>query len=404
MSNNHLTSPGKQSKWFTIALILIPVAFLVSLLHAAGAGQSYSSDAEIRRHHVDVIQVEIQASYQRQIKAVGKVESTQQANMGFERAGTLLAAYVDDGARVKQGELLAELDVARLQAERQEVKATVERAKADARLAKVSERRIERLVREKLESRQRLDEAKEQAAATAAFVTQVEASLARIDVELDKSRIYAPFDARVISREVDPGSVVNTGQFVFVLQQQGATEARFAMGADQAFELSVGQKRTLHLPSMHRNSHSRRQIKGTVKSISSARNLNTRTVDVIFTLNANNQVLSGDLLTLSLPETISESGIWLPKSALASGVRGLWTVYTVEGTGEAQKIVPKSVSILYHDDEHAFVSGALLDGDFVVVQGVQRLVPEQVVNVSLLPQKQLVKNTAQHTVKHLVSR
>lgn len=383
MSHINITSPGKQSTAFIAALIIVPLFLLILLLYAAGAGQSYAANDGVRGHHVDVFQVEMQSSYERKINAVGRVESTQQANMGFERSGTLLLAPVDDGAHVKKGDLLAQLDDRRLQAQRSEAAATVERAKADARLAKVSEKRIERLVKDKLESQQRLDEAREQAASAQAFVTQVEASLLRIDVELQKSKIYAPFDGTVISRQVDPGSVVNLGQFVFVLQEAGAAEARFSMGADQAFLLKVGDEYPLQVPTLTRNSHTKSSVPATVKSISNARNINTRTVDVIFTLSSEAQVLSGDLVTLSLPQTVEETGVWLPKSALASGVRGLWTVYTVSGAGDDKKIIPKFVSILYHTADHAYVSGTLIEGDFVVVQGVHRLVPGQIVEAGV---------------------
>lgn len=392
MSNITIKSAGNQSKTFIAALVLIPLFLLVLLLYAAGAGQSYAQNDGVRSHHVDVFQVEMQSSYQRKINAVGRVESTQQAIMGFERSGTLQLATVDDGASVEKGQLLAQLDDERLQAQRSEASATVERAKADARLAKVSEKRIERLVKDKLESQQRLDEAREQAASAQAFVTQVEASLLRIDVELQKSKIYAPFDGTVITRHVDPGSVVNLGQSVFILQEKGAAEARFAMGADQAFQLNVGDEFALQVPALTRNSQSRASVNATVKSISNARNLNTRTVDVIFRIQDDAFVLSGDLVTLSLPQTINESGVWLPKSALASGVRGLWTVYTVSGAGDERKIIPKFVSILYHTADHAYVSGTLVEGDFVVVQGVHRLVPGQVVGADIA------------SVEHIASR
>lgn len=392
MSNITIKSAGNQSKIFIAALVLIPLFLLILLLYAAGAGQSYAQNDGVRSHHVDVFQVEMQSSYQRKINAVGRVESTQQAIMGFERSGTLQLATVDDGASVEKGQLLAQLDDERLQAQRSEATATVERAKADARLAKVSEKRIERLVKDKLESQQRLDEAREQAASAQAFVTQVEASLLRIDVELQKSKIYAPFDGTVITRHVDPGSVVNLGQSVFILQEKGAAEARFAMGADQAFQLNVGDEFALQVPALTRNSQSRASVNATVKSISNARNLNTRTVDVIFRIQDDAFVLSGDLVTLSLPQTINESGVWLPKSALASGVRGLWTVYTVSGAGDERKIIPKFVSILYHTADHAYVSGTLVEGDFVVVQGVHRLVPGQVVGADIA------------SVEHIASR
>lgn len=370
-------------------LVLLPIIALVILLRAAGIGQVYAADGEVKVHSVEVFQVEMLPSYQRQLRAVGQVEATRQARMGFERAGTLTLAHVDEGQQVNEGDVLAELDTQRLAAQVQEVQATISRAKADARLAEISAKRIAKLVRDKLESAQRLDEAREQAAASQAFVTQVEASLERLNVELRKSKIYAPFSGTVLSRHVDPGSVIAQGQTIFEVQQNNAAEVRIAMGADQAFAMQIGDEHALQVPGFDGNGIGNNKVLARVKSIANNRNINTRTVDVIFALQESKGILSGDLLALSLPQTINESGAWLPKSALASGVRGLWTVYTVAGQGSEQKIVPKSVAVMYNTAEQAFVSGTLKEGDYVVVQGVHRLVPGQIVNVNLSQTVQL---------------
>lgn len=383
MSNIHLKSTGRASLPVVISLILLPLMVLVILLRSAGAGQVYSTGGEVKVHSVDVFQVETQPSYQRQLRAVGKVESTRQAKMGFERSGTLITTLSDEGQQVKKGDLLAELDTQRIIAQKQEVEATILRAKADARLADISANRIAKLVRDKLESAQRLDEAREQALSAQAFVKQVEASLERLNVELRKSKIHAPFSGTVLARLVDSGSVIAQGQTVFTLQQSDAAEVRIAMGADQAFTMKVGEEQTLQIPDFRGNRAVNNKVVARVKSIANSRNINTRTVDVIFELPNVPGILSGDLLTLTIPQTIREQGIWLPKSALASGVRGLWTVYTVAGNGKDQKIIPKSVAVLYNTAKNAYVSGALKEGDFVVIQGVHRLVPGQIVNADV---------------------
>ena len=218
---------------------------------------------------------------------------------------------------------------------------------------------------------------------------RVEASLERLNVELKKSKIHAPFSGTVLSRYVDPGSVIAQGQTIFEVQQDNAAEVRIAMGAYQAFAMQIGDEHVLHAPGFDGNGLSDNKVLARVKSVAKNRNINTRTVDVIFDLQASEGILSGDLLALSLPQTIHESGVWVPKSALASGVRGLWTLYTVSGQGDEQKIVPKSVAVMYNTADHAYVSGALKDGDFVVIQGVHRLVPGQIVKVNLSKTVQL---------------
>ena len=153
----------------------------------------------------------MQTSYWQRSLATGRVEASQQAQLGFELSGTLDQTSVDEGGWVEQGQVLARLDRSRLNARMHELKASLERAKADARLAKLSESRVKDLVLKKLESPQRLDETRESTLAAAALVTEIRARIDSLKVELNKSDILAPFAGYVVERWVDKGTVVTAG-------------------------------------------------------------------------------------------------------------------------------------------------------------------------------------------------
>jgi hypothetical protein len=87
-------------------------------------------------------------------------------------------------------------------------------------------------------------------------------------------------------------------------------------------------------------------------------------------------MVSGDLVSLTVDIPIQTSGAWVPISALASAVRGLWTLYVVDANSTIQT---RLVSIEYANKTKAFVSGAINDGEQVVVSGIHRLVPLQTV-------------------------
>lgn len=373
-----------QPRYLLGALLVVPFLGLMLLLKSAGAGQVATPPQVQKLHSVEVFPVEFDNAYQRNLKAVGRAEASKQATMGFELSGTLLKAYVDEGQFVQAGQLVAELDTRRLSAQMQEIDATVTRAEADARLAELSEQRIVKLVQEKLESPQRLDEARERTVAAQARVREVIAGKSRIQVELDKSKLYAPFSGTILSRPVDPGSVVGLGQAIYVMQQGDNTEVRIALGADQAFSIEIGKTYPLQ--------QNDRVYQATAKSIANARRLNTRTIDIIFEFqDPEHQVLPGDLLTLSIPQQIDESGFWVPKTALASGIRGLWTLYTVANLEQPEAIVPKSVSVLYSTNDHAYVAGALESADLVVINGAHRLVTEQLVQARLVDAQKIAR-------------
>ena len=133
----------------------------------------------------------------------GQVEAARSSAVGFELDGLVAGIAVEEGDRVTAGQVLATLDSARLQARRAELAAALESASARLALARITHRRIAGLVEHKHASAQELDEARENQRALQAEVALARARLDSIAVELDKSRLTAPFDAVVTRRMVD---------------------------------------------------------------------------------------------------------------------------------------------------------------------------------------------------------
>lgn len=365
----------KKRGWIYPA-IAVPFLGVMALMVAAGNGQVLPPPSQATQQTVDVMALERQSEYRQQHLAYGRVEATKQARLGFELAGTIEDLPVDEGQRVAKGEVLGMLDTARLNAQKRELQAGLARAQADARLARLSEDRVADLVRKNLESDQRLDEVREATKAADAAVDEISARISSLQVELDKSVLLAPFDAVVLSRPEDPGSVVAAGQTVFTLQEAGRLEVRIALSEDDAFAMSVGARHSLR--------KGQQDVLGVIKSIGGQRALTTRTVDVIFALQPTDGVLPGDLLAFSYDKPIVETGYWIPRESLNSGVRGLWTLFTVDGVGQ-KTLSSRVVEVLYSEPERVYVRGALDADELLVVSGTQRLVPDQIVNVRMSP-------------------
>lgn len=370
--NKLITASERQGKSSYLTLLLVVSGFIVllsGLLFAAGVNGKVSANVEARAPHVVVNSLSLQDHYESQVQVLGVIESAQDATLGFELAGQLAAVYVEDGDKVQRGDVLAQLDTARLVAQQQELKASLASAQAQAKLAGLSAQRIAELVKQGLESTQTLDEAISQRDANDAQVSQVTASLASLQVELDKSRIVAPFDGRIATRMLDQGTVVNSGQAVFRLLADSQIDGRFAMPAKQAKRLSVGTD--LPVAFDDKNYQAR------VIAILPQRQRQTRTVDVLMRLHdAEGEVVPGDLVTVNMTQDHAVKGMWVPLSALEGGTRGLWTLYTVSSQGLTE-LQPRGVEIVYSDGVNAYVRGALATTELTVVEGVQRFVPHQ---------------------------
>ena len=371
MGNSSVSS--KSRRILLIPAIFVPFILVAALMVSAGSGQLVAAPDEAKIQPVEVMPLQLQDAYVQQKLAYGRVEAVKEAKLGFELAGTVTEVLAFEGDRVSRGQLLAKLDTQRLLARQQELHAALARSEADARLAKLSEKRVAELVAKKLESSQRLDEVREGTAAAWALVDEIKARLKSLDVELNKSRLYAPFDAFIVRQRIDPGTVISPGQSILELHQEQDYEVRIALAADDAFELHEGESYLLLNGEEH--------VPARLKSIAKQRSLSTRTVEVIFSLaRSQSDLLPGDLLAFSYDQNLSVNGAWVPRQALSSGVRGLWNLYTVADKSKSQ-LEQKSVELLYAESTRVYVRGTIQDGELLVISGVQRLVPGQVVNI-----------------------
>jgi RND family efflux transporter MFP subunit len=366
----------------SLLLIIATVCFiaLIVLMMFSGNQSALALDNDrmlvTQNTRVQAAEISIQTEYQKPRSVYGQVESVQQSDIGFELAGTLKNLVVLEGASVKQGDLLAQLDIARLQARKNELESALASAQANAKLAQLSQRRIKQLVENRLEPQQRLDEAQAELDAANALTQEAKARLSSLQVELAKSALIAPFDGQVVRQYVDNGTVVNAGQAIFSILAKTNLEARFGLPEQTAFGIRENATYMLNIGGS--------LFPAQVKSVSKQRSMSTRTIDAVMTINMadlspmqQQLMVAGDLVSLTVDIVQQKKGAWVPLSALATGIRGMWTLYVVS---DNQSIETRVVSIEYADDVRAYVSGAISNGDKVVVNGIHRLTPQQKVN------------------------
>lgn len=373
-----------------LVLCIISFILLIVLILFSGDKTAIAFANEqslvIENAKVQVQTISIQSAYTKQRKVYGLIESAQQANLGFELSGVIKQTLVAEGERMVEGQELATLDKQRLLAQKKELDAALLRAKADAKLASLSAKRTAELVKKRLEPDQRLDEANAGLDAANALVNEVMARHESLNVELQKSSLIAPFSGQVVKQLLDSGTVVTVGQPVFSLMAEVDLEARIGLPTQSPLALSLGELYTL--------SYEDQTIPAKLISLAKQRNRATRAIDALFKIDAQAAetlyLMPGDLVSLSVDVEIEKQGAWIPVGALSNGVRGLWTLFIIDKSTGSQIIQPRSVYVEYMEQDYAFVSGAIEQGDLLVVSGLHRLTPNQVVqNIQVI-------NTARH--------
>src|ERR1700676_4503341 len=125
--------------------------------------------------------------------------------------GYLLKWYVDIGARVRAGQVLADIDTPEIDQQLEQARADLATAQANARLAQSTAERYRDLIKTDSVSKQDLDNANGSLEAKATAVTSARANVRRLEQLHGFGKIVAPFDGVVTVRNTDVGALIDSG-------------------------------------------------------------------------------------------------------------------------------------------------------------------------------------------------
>jgi RND family efflux transporter MFP subunit len=142
----------------------------------------------------------------------GNVQAFYEAPIYARTSGYLKNWNTDIGARVKKGDLLAEIDAPEVDQQYSQAQADLATAQANYQLSQSTNVRWQGLLATDSVSKQDADDKAGDAAAKKAALDSAAANVARLrDLESFK-RVLAPFDGTVTLRTTDIGALINAGQ------------------------------------------------------------------------------------------------------------------------------------------------------------------------------------------------
>ena len=243
-----------------IAIVLVGIGYLVLVK---------------RPLPVEVVEVEDDVPVQ--VFGLGTVEARIRSEVGFEVGGALVELAVDQGDQVKQGAVLARLNSAEQQARVAKVQANLTQAeaallKSEAALVRSrailkqrrqTNRRQQTLAKQKTVAQEVADEAamNEAVAAAEVAVAESDIAVARATVQdahaqnalestiLDHYTLYSPYDAVVVARRKELGTVLNSGEPLFTLVDPATVWALAYVDEARAGHLQLGQPAEVRLRS-----------------------------------------------------------------------------------------------------------------------------------------------------------
>jgi RND family efflux transporter MFP subunit len=126
-------------------------------------------------------------------------------------SGYLQAIHFEDGQIVHEGDLLFEIDPRPFQIALDSAKAQLEQAKAAYDLALAEEKRAAALRKSDFTSASTYDERVQQARNSAAAINVAQAAVDSAQLDLDYTRITAPFTGRISAHTISVGNLVTGG-------------------------------------------------------------------------------------------------------------------------------------------------------------------------------------------------
>jgi RND family efflux transporter MFP subunit len=141
----------------------------------------------------------------------GQTQAYTEAPIFAQTTGYVKKWYFDIGAKVKAGDVLAEIDTPQVDQDLNQAKANLAQAQAALDLSRVTFRRDQDLLERKVIAQQDFDTASSDLHSKEATVNANAAAVSRLQALEDFKIVRAPFDGIVTRRNTDIGQIVNSG-------------------------------------------------------------------------------------------------------------------------------------------------------------------------------------------------
>jgi RND family efflux transporter MFP subunit len=301
------------------------------------------------------------------IDLTGSVASYRSSVVASEIAGVVVELSARDGQTVARGAALARLRRETAALRLASVEGQLTEAEARLKLAEGRRRRAQKMWDERVISQQELDDALTEVEAGAGRVSQLEAEVARLRDELERTTIRAPFAGVVVAEHTAVGEWIAAGGAVVELVDVGDLEVTLEVPEAFYRGLKVGEPVEVSIAALPGL-----EIAGEVRSVVPRADPQARTFPVKVSIpNDDGQIGVGMLASVSVPIGASARKILVPKDAvLTQGSRR--SVFIVGEEGEA---VPVTIRTGSAHGAWVAVEGELEAGSRVVTQGNERLQP-----------------------------
>jgi RND family efflux transporter MFP subunit len=268
------------------------------------------------------------AGLSQEIVLPGNTQAFNDTPIYARTSGYLKHWYVDIGAHVKQGQLLADIDTPEVDQQLEQARADLKNSQANEQLAQITAARWQNLLKTNSVSKQETDQAVSDLSARQASVDSMTANVHRLEQLQSFEKVYAPFAGVITARNTDIGALINAGaggvpQELFHMAAVNKLRVYVAVPEVASLAAQTGAKATLTLDEFPGET-----FEGTIVRDSDSIDSATRTLNVeVDVNNAQGRIKTGAyaFVHLKLPQSAhtSAQSLTIPANTLLFRSEGL---------------------------------------------------------------------------------
>jgi membrane fusion protein (multidrug efflux system) len=293
----------------------------------------------------------------------GRLEAYYRAPIFARVSGYLKSWSADIGARVKAGQVIAEIEAPDLDQQLLQARADLASQQASARLSEATLTRRKTLIASNFVSMQEIDERTADLSNKKAAVNSGQANVERLEALAGYKKITVPFDGVVTARDTDVGALINAGggagPAMFVISD--ISKLRVYVNIPQTYvpAIRVGAKAVITMPG-----YLNRTFPATVEASSQSVDVSSGTTRMQLGLeNASGELMPGGYANVRLSLQRAAVPLHIPASALIFDQNGL----RVATVGLDDHVLFKTVTIARDLGRDVELASGISPDDGVIV-------------------------------------
>jgi len=284
----------------------------------------------------------------KQVEVTGNIMANEEVILYPEVAGKVVHIYFNEGASVKQNDLLVKINDIELQAQ-------LRKAISTQKLKQQNEQRAKQLLDKGGISNEAYDIALNE-------WLSIQADVDLLKEQIRKTEIRAPFNGKIGLRNVSVGSYVNPSTRIAALQNMNPIKIEFAVPEKHAAFIQTGN--TIQFETV-----AKKQFQARIYAIEPKVDEATRNVVMrALTNNDNGALLPGTFVKINLQLQQQKESFQIPTQAVVPILKGQ-KVFVVQG----DSVIERKIKVTDRNDVSITVEEGLNNGDEVVVEGVMYL-------------------------------